>query len=109
MNATILETPDAISSRSPDSIHVRGSESSHQQTTVIADKSKGFIVALYLSIALNGLFAYVVYVETYALRNQNQYLKSDTIMPLQSEVSEHDKEIQMLMIMNGVKTQLEKR
>jgi hypothetical protein len=98
-----MESPDVIANQSPDAVHVHGSDASHQQTTVISDKSKGFMVALYLSIALNGLFAYVVYVETYALRNQNQYLKSDTLMPLQGQVNEHDKEIQMLMNMEGFK------
>ncbi len=106
MTTTVLDTPDAISSRSPESFQVRASESSHQQIVINGEKAKHFVLAASLIINIICLFTIAygafIYYQAKALdQNRYDWLQRDWVMPQQAKLDEHDKKIQSLMNMEN--------
>ena len=99
----MIAQPDSIANRSPDSLHIRGGDSAHQQIVHIANNAKIFMLAFVLavcliSLLLNALFAYIYFVEKYADQNRYDWFQRDRMMPLESRVDALDKEMQAVLI-----------
>jgi hypothetical protein len=99
----MANTPDSIANRSPDSLHVRGSDAAHQQIVINGDKAKSFVLAASLIINIICIFTIAfgafIYYQAQALdQNRYDWLQRDTIVPMQGKISELDKETQAMMI-----------
>ncbi len=102
MSASILETPDAIASRSPEALQVRAGDYSPQQIVQIGDKVRYYLLAASFIVNIICIFAIAfgafIYYQAKALdQNRYDWLQRDTIMPLKGKVDEHDKEIQAIL------------
>lgn len=96
-----MQSPDVVAPQS-DFLHVRGSESAHQQIVINGDKAWRFIVALSLIVNILCIFTIAygafIYYQAKALdQNRYDWLQRDWVMPQQAKIDEHDKEIQALM------------
>ena len=90
---------DSVSMRSPESMHIRGGDSAHQQIVQIGDKTKNFLVVLSvitaLSIAVNCICVYQITqdrMETRLKQYDLSTMQNDFVNPLQATVSQQQKE-----------------
>jgi hypothetical protein len=101
----MIAQPDSIANRSPESMHVRGGDSAHQQIVQIGDKTKNVLLLLALvaavSIAINVLCLYQIdqdRMETRLKQYNLSTMQDDFVNPLKATVDQQQKEIQALDI-----------
>jgi hypothetical protein len=99
----MVAQPDSIANRSPDSLHVRGGDSAHQQIVQIGDKTKNFLAVLAaitaLSITVNCICIYQITqdrMETRLKQYDLSTMQNDFVNPIQATVNQQQKEIQAL-------------